>query len=112
MTSLLSDMFGVSKPIIAMLHVPALPGRPRHDRRAGMRPIIDAVARDLAALQDGGVEGPLFCNEADLPYLVALFTNITPEFASSVGHRTVAQRARSAAYLGADALLVSGGRVR
>jgi predicted TIM-barrel enzyme len=34
MTSLLSDMFGVSKPIIAMLRLPALPGRPRHDRRA------------------------------------------------------------------------------
>jgi uncharacterized protein len=189
-TSLLGDLFGVSKPIIAMLHLPALPGRPRHDRQAGMRPVIQAVARDLAALQDAGVDGLLFCNEADLPYQigvgpeavaamaavigavrreisipfgvnlvwdpaaslavaratgasfvrevftgvyesdlgimqpdfgtiaayrsgigaeqVALFANITPEFASSVGRRTIAQRARSAAFLGVDALLVSG----
>jgi hypothetical protein len=39
---------------------------------------------------------------------VALFTNITPEFASPVAGRTVAQRASSAAFLGVDALLVSG----
>jgi uncharacterized protein len=190
MTSLLGDLFGVRKPIIAMLHLPALPGRPRHDRRAGMRAVIDATARDLAALQDAGVDGLLFCNEADLPYQigvgpeavaamaavigavkreisrpfgvnlvwdpvaslavaratgasfvrevftgvyesdlgimqpdfgsiaahrsgigaenVALFANITPEFASSAGQRTIAQRARSAAFLGVDALLISG----
>ncbi|HUC21581.1 MAG TPA: BtpA/SgcQ family protein [Streptosporangiaceae bacterium] len=190
MTSLLGDLFGVSKPIIAMVHLPALPGRPRHDRDAGMRRVTDTVARDLAALQDAGVDGLLFCNEADLPYQigvgpeaaaamaavigavrrelsrpfglnlvwdpvaslavaratgasfvrevftgvyesdlgimqpdfgaiaayrsgigaeqVALFANITPEFASSVGHRTIAQRARSTAFLGVDALLISG----
>jgi uncharacterized protein len=39
---------------------------------------------------------------------VALFGNITPEFSSSVGSRTVAERARSAAFLGVDAILVSG----
>src|SRR6202007_2531987 len=39
---------------------------------------------------------------------VALFDNITPEFSSSSGSRTVAERARSAAFLGVDAILVSG----
>jgi len=39
---------------------------------------------------------------------VALFTNITPEFSRSVSGRSVAERARSAAFLGVDALLVSG----
>jgi predicted TIM-barrel enzyme len=39
---------------------------------------------------------------------VAVFTNITPEFSRSVSGRPVADRARSAAYLGVDALLVSG----
>jgi membrane complex biogenesis BtpA family protein len=39
---------------------------------------------------------------------VALFTNITPEFSRSVGGRTVAERARGAAFLGFDALLISG----
>jgi membrane complex biogenesis BtpA family protein len=39
---------------------------------------------------------------------VALFDNITPEFSSSVGTRSVAERARSASFLGVDALLISG----
>jgi uncharacterized protein len=39
---------------------------------------------------------------------VAVFTNITPEFSRSVSGRPVAERARSAAFLGVDALLVSG----
>jgi hypothetical protein len=39
---------------------------------------------------------------------VALFSNITPEFGSTVGTRSVADRARSAAHLGVDAILISG----
>ena len=39
---------------------------------------------------------------------VALFSNITPEFASPLGQRTIAERARSAVYLGVDAVLISG----
>jgi membrane complex biogenesis BtpA family protein len=190
MRPLLHDIFGVTKPIIAMLHLPALPGRPRHDRAAGLRPIVDGVARDLAVLQDAGVDGLLFCNEGDLPYQlgvdaevaaamaaligelrseirrpfgvnlvwdarsslavaratgarfvrevftgvyesdlgvmrpdygeiaayrtqigagsVALLANITPEFASPLGRRSIGDRARSAAFLGVDAILISG----
>ena len=67
MTALLHNLFGTGKPIIAMLHARALPGRPRHDAPAGMKPILDALARDLDALQTAGVDGLLFCNEADLP---------------------------------------------
>ena len=39
---------------------------------------------------------------------VAIFANITPEFSRSVGGRTVAERAPSAAYLGVDGILISG----
>jgi membrane complex biogenesis BtpA family protein len=39
---------------------------------------------------------------------VALFANITPEFSRSVSARPVVDRARGAAYLGVDALLISG----
>ena len=39
---------------------------------------------------------------------VAIFTNITPEFARSVSGRPVAERARGAHFLGAEALLISG----
>jgi hypothetical protein len=182
MTALLHNLFGTGKPIIAMLHARALPGRPRHDAPAGMKPILDALARDLGALQAAGVDGLLFCNEADLPYRlqtgpetaaamaalvgelnqeihvpfgidivwdpvaslavaratgacfvrevftgvyesdlglmrpgigagaedVAVFANITPEFASPLGHRTTAERARGAVFLGIDAILITG----
>ena len=39
---------------------------------------------------------------------VALFDNIAPEFSSALGSRTVADRAKGAAFLGMDAILVSG----
>jgi membrane complex biogenesis BtpA family protein len=39
---------------------------------------------------------------------IAIFTNITPEFSRSVSGRSVAERARGAAFVGADALLISG----
>lgn len=187
---LLERTFGVRKPIIAMLHLPGLPGRPWHDVPAGMDKAVDIVGRDLAVLQDAGVDGVMFCNEADLPYQlkvgpeiaaamasvvgqlrreirvpfgvnllwdpiaslgvaratgatfirevltgvyesdlgmieprigeiagfrtsigasnVLLFDNIQPEFASALGRRSVAQRAKGAAFLGVDAILISG----
>jgi len=186
----LAEIFGTGQPIIAMVHLPALPGRPRHDRAAGLARLVDTVGRDLGALRSAGVDGLLFCNEADLPYQlstgpeiaagmasvigqvraelfapfgvnivwdpvaslavaaatgasfvrevftgvyesdlgimqpdfgaiaayrerigagsVALFSNITPEFASTVGSRSVAARAQSAAFLGVDVILISG----
>lgn len=186
----LDDVFGTSKPVIAMLHFLGLPGRPRHDRTAGRQRLVDALAQDLRVLQAVGVDGVLFCNEADIPYQLAvgpeipaamadvigelradlrvpfgvnilwdpiasialaratgatfvrevmtgvyesdlgmieprigeiaayrsavgaedvlLFDNIQPEFASALGSRTVADRARGAAFLGLDAILISG----
>ena len=60
------DMFGVQKPIVALLHLDALPGDP------GFCGSVDAVlnhaGEDLRALQDGGVDGILFANEFSLPY--------------------------------------------
>ena len=186
----LQRIFGTPKPMIAMCHLLALPGRPRHDAESGMDRIYEAVRKDVLVLQDAGVDGLLFCNEHDLPYSaqvgmeiaaaeaavigrlrheltipfgvdllwdpraalavaratgaafvrgvftgvfesdmgmlapdfgelacyrhaigadgVAIFTNVTPEFSRSVSGRPVAERARGAAFLGADALLISG----
>jgi membrane complex biogenesis BtpA family protein len=186
----LGRIFGAPKPVIAMLHLPALPGRPLHDRAAGVDAAVDSVGRDLEALQAAGVDGVMFCNEADLPYQlrvgpeitaamasvvgqlrsdvrvpfgvnilwdaiaslavaratgarfirevltgvyesdigtiapdigkigafrttiggddIALFDNIAPEFASAIGSRGIADRARGAAYLRMDAVLISG----
>jgi uncharacterized protein len=186
----LKQLFGVEKPLIAMCHLEGLPGRPRYDAAGGVEAIVASASREVNALQDGGVDAILFCNENDIPYSprvgvevvatmtyvigrlrdelrvpygtnllwdasasvaaavasgasfirevltgvydsdmgllapdlgeiagyrhaiggdhVALFGNITPEFSRSVGGRTVADRAASAAYLGVDALLISG----
>jgi len=183
-------IFRTPKPVIAMLHLPALPGRPLHDRASGVMAAVETVGRDLDALQEAGVDGVLFCNEADLPYQlkvgheisaamasvvgqlrselrvpfgvnllwdpiaslavaratgasfirevltgvyesdlgmieprigeitgyraaiggtdIALFDNIAPEFASAIGARGVAERAKGAAFLRMDAILISG----
>jgi hypothetical protein len=188
--STLERIFGTAKPAIAMLHLPGLPGRPRHDVAAGMDRIVDSLRTDLVVLQEAGVDGVLFCNENDIPYQlrvgpeitagvaasigqlrgelrvpfgvnlvadpiaslavaratgasfvrevmtgvyesdigmiapnlgeiagyrimigasdVALFDNVTPELASSIGQRDIAARARGAAFLGVDAILISG----
>ena len=190
MSAPLADRFGTAKPVIAMLHFPGLPGRPRHDRAAGRTRLVDVVGRDLQILQAAGVDGLLFCNENDIPYQlavgpeipsamaavigelrsdirvpfgvnilwdaqaslalaratgasfirevltgvyesdlgmispaigdlagyrsaigadsVAFFDNISPEFSSAIGNRTIADRARGAAFLGMDAILISG----
>src|SRR5262252_9979263 len=186
----LTRIFGIEKPLIAMCHLGGLPGRPRHDVAGGIDAVVEALRADVTALQDAGVDGLLFCNENDLPYLtrvgtevatamtaavtalrpeirlpfgvdllwdpfasvavaratgaafvrevftgvfdsdmgllapefgelagyrhaiggdnIAIFTNITPEFSRSVSGRPVVDRARGAAFLGVDALLISG----
>jgi membrane complex biogenesis BtpA family protein len=186
----LAQRFGTPKPVIAMLHFPGLPGRPRHNREFGRSHLVDVVGHDLETLQGAGVDGVLFCNENDIPYQlavgpeipaamaavigelrasvlvpfgvnilwdakasiavaratgatfvrevftgvyesdlgliapalgnlagyrtaigaddVAFFDNISPEFSSALGTRGIADRARSAAFLGVDAILISG----
>lgn len=64
----LARIFGTSKPLIAMVHLPPLPGTPLYDARSGVDGLIDAVRRDLDVLLDAGFDGYLFCNEGDRPY--------------------------------------------
>jgi uncharacterized protein len=185
-----TDLFDADKPVIAMAHLPPLPGTPLYDADGGMDAVVEAVRADLAELYAAGVDGVMFCNEGDRPYqlkagpegvaalcrvvtelkpddrpfgvdflwdpeaalAVAVATgaswirevttgvyesdmglwntnaahllrerrrlgadalhilmNVTPEFASPIGTRTVAQAARSAVVSSlADAILVSG----
>jgi len=67
--SWLNETFGVSKPIIAMCHMLALPGDPRYNVEKGLDWVIECARRDLHALQAGGVDAVMFSNEASLPYL-------------------------------------------
>lgn len=67
-TSVLMELFGRPKPVIAMMHLLPLPGRPLYDNSKGISAIVDSLRRDLDVLQEGGVDGLLFCNEGDRPY--------------------------------------------
>jgi membrane complex biogenesis BtpA family protein len=63
------DLFKVRKPVIAMAHLPALPGTPRYDREGGVTHIVEWVARDVTHLTAGGVDAIMYCNEDDRPYV-------------------------------------------
>ena len=186
----LQELFGVEKPVVAMAHLPPLPGTPLYDEAGGTDAIVEAVSRDVEILGRAGFDAILFCNEGDRPYQlqatfegvammarvvaevaprdrpfgvdylwdaqaalavaavsgaafirevvtgvyesdmglwapdagrllryrrqlnadnVAVFMNITPEFASSLGSREIATTARSVRVSSlADAILVSG----
>jgi membrane complex biogenesis BtpA family protein len=63
-------IFPSPRPVIAMAHVPALPGSPLYDASAGVQGAIDDVRRDLEILVSEGVDAVMFCNENDRPYLL------------------------------------------
>jgi membrane complex biogenesis BtpA family protein len=67
--SWLHDVFPVQKPVIAMVHLQALPGDPGYDKVGGVDRVIELAAREIENLQEGGVDGILISNEFSLPYL-------------------------------------------
>jgi len=75
---MLSQIFGRPAPVIGMVHLPASPGQPRARNAGDLSAKVAGVRADVLALQEGGVDGLLFCNEADLPYA----TSVGPEVAA------------------------------
>ncbi|MEM7616138.1 MAG: BtpA/SgcQ family protein [Pseudomonadota bacterium] len=61
-------VFGAGKPVIAMVHLGALPGAPLHDGARGLAGLVEDAAADLEALQAAGVDAVMFGNENDRPY--------------------------------------------
>lgn len=77
----LKQIFGVSKPIIGMVHLRPLPGSPLYDPRVmDMQEVIDVAIEEASALEAGGVDGLQVENIWDYPYLKG----------SSIGYETVA----------------------
>jgi len=68
MTDNFKRVFGDKKPVIAMVHLGALPGAPLYDPGQGLAGLVEGAARDLAALQDAGFDAVMFGNENDRPY--------------------------------------------
>jgi membrane complex biogenesis BtpA family protein len=73
------------KTVVAMAHFPPLPGAPGYDRDGGIAKLRDLVARDVEALQDGGVDAIMFGNEGDRPYRLAAQTESLAAMASVIG---------------------------
>lgn len=76
--------------MIAMAHLPPLPGTPLYDEHAGVAGIVEAVRADLEILLAADVDGVMFCNEGDRPYAlhaepqdVAVMTRVVTELAPS-----------------------------
>ncbi len=78
-------LFGDRKPVIAMVHLGALPGAPLHDESRGVSGIIDDARRDLAALQAAGFDAVMFGNENDRPYELSVDMASTATMAYVIG---------------------------
>ncbi len=61
-------VFGAGKPVIAMVHLGALPGSPLYDAEAGVAGLLAGARADLHALQAAGFDAVMFGNENDRPY--------------------------------------------
>ncbi|WP_435231933.1 BtpA/SgcQ family protein [Pseudopelagicola sp. nBUS_20] len=77
--------FGTAKPVIAMVHLGALPGTPLHNNDNGLDGLITAAHADLSALQAAGVDAVMFGNENDRPYEFDVDTASTATMAYVIG---------------------------
>src|SRR5690349_13197953 len=78
-------LFGMHKPVIGMVHLPALPGSP-YSEPSSPSALLAASMRDRDALLRAGFDAISISNEGDRPYLtavpaetVALFTYLACE---------------------------------
>jgi uncharacterized protein len=77
--------FGETKPVIAMVHLGALPGTPLHDQEAGLEELVLRARADLVALQAAGFDAVMFGNENDRPYEFEVDTASTATMAYVIG---------------------------
>ena len=78
-------VFGPGKPVIAMVHLGALPGAPLFDSAAGLEGLVEGARADLRALQAAGFDAVMFGNENDRPYEFKVDTASTATMAYVIG---------------------------
>ncbi|MDH3263649.1 MAG: BtpA/SgcQ family protein [Paracoccaceae bacterium] len=78
-------VFGAGKPVIAMVHLGALPGAPLHDAEAGLEGLVEGARADLHALQTAGFDAVMFGNENDRPYEFEVDASSTATMAYVIG---------------------------
>ncbi|MCP4382044.1 MAG: BtpA/SgcQ family protein [Hyphomicrobiales bacterium] len=88
MTNRFKRVFGATKPVIAMVHLGALPGTPLHDKDRGLEGLVTDAAKDLAALQRAGFDAVMFGNENDRPYEFEVDAASTATMAYVIGRLT------------------------
>jgi membrane complex biogenesis BtpA family protein len=88
----LSDMFGVEKPIIGMVHLWPLPGSPGYTGD-GMGAILDHALRDAEALLEGEVDALIVENMWDLPYYAGTEVPVAAIAAQAVTARKIVEMA-------------------
>jgi membrane complex biogenesis BtpA family protein len=91
----LSELFGVTKPVIGMVHLWPLPGAPGYVGY-GIDTILDHARRDAAALLEGGVDGLIVENMWDLPYYSGGEVPLESVTAQAVAARAIVEMARQA----------------
>ena len=79
------QVFGRGKPVIAMVHLGAMPGTPLHDGAGGVEAILKGAEADLSALQAAGVDAVMFGNENDRPYELKVDPASTATMAYVIG---------------------------
>ena len=85
MTAKFRSVFGDKKPVIAMVHLGALPGAPLFDAKAGLEGLVEGARQDLKALQAAGVDAIMFGNENDRPYEFKVDSASTATMAYVIG---------------------------
>ena len=78
-------VFGRKKPVIAMVHLGAMPGTPLYDTAGGVKAILRGAEADLLALLAAGVDAVMFGNENDRPYELKVDPATTATMAHVIG---------------------------
>lgn len=79
MSTPFSKLFGSQKPLIAMIHVPALPGTPNYG--GNWNAVLQQVALEAELLRAAGVDALMLENMHDTPYLNR---SVGPEIVSAM----------------------------
>ena len=77
------EILGLQKPVIGMLHVPALPGSPNNT--LSLKDIIQWVITDATALVNGGIDALIIENYGDVPFYRERVPAHTATFLTTVG---------------------------
>jgi membrane complex biogenesis BtpA family protein len=77
------EIFELHKPVIGMLHVPALPGSPNNT--LSLNDVIQWVISDATALVNGGIDALIIENYGDVPFYRERVPAHTATFLTTVG---------------------------